>query len=804
MFTDVRQALRVLTKSPGFTALVVVVLALGIGATTAIFSIVDGVLLKPLPFADAGRIVSIETLVHGEPDDTSYPDLQDWRAAAKTVDRIGAYTSIPVTLTGRGDATVLDSAEVAGDFFELLGVAPLRGRALTAADDGPGAPNVAVISAALWSSRFASDPAVVGGAATLEGQRFTIVGIMPSNFDYPMDEDKVQIWIPTHCVPLAAKFAAQRGASFLHPIGHLRSGATIEQAQAEMTTIAGRLAAKYPDTNGIRSSVRVRLLQEQLVREYRLALIVLLGAVAMVLLIACANVANLLLARGTARQKEMAIRAALGASRGRLARQLLTESLLLSLVGGAIGLLLSLWGVAALVAASPIAVPRLHDVRVDRTVLLFAIGASTLTGILFGLVPALHASRTRAGDTLKEAGRGTSGGSGARTRKLLVVAEVALSLMLLACAGLLGRTLVALQHVDPGFVAEHAIGMQLSLQANRYPKAADQIAFYRRLGDDTRALPGVLSSALSTTLPMSGSDVGVGFSIEGRPDTADVATRKSATFFAVSPDYFTTMGIRLLRGRAFTARDDEHAPNVIVIGETFAKRYWPDENPIGRRITIGYNNTGPREIVGVAADVKQSDLAERAPLEMYTPFPQTPWPFLAVAVRTEGDPAAMAAGLRRVLAHIDPDQPAAEIKTLSAYVTRAIATPRFTAMLFAGFAGLALLLAGFGLFSVIAYSVAQRRREIGIRVALGAQPSAIRSLVLSQALWLGVAGLVIGVAGALAATRVLGSLLYGVSASDPATFGAVSAALFLVMLAAAYLPARRATRVDPMVALRAD
>ncbi|HEY2906906.1 MAG TPA: ABC transporter permease [Vicinamibacterales bacterium] len=804
MLSDLRQALRVLTKSPGFTALVVAVLAVGIGATTAIFSIVDGVLLKPLPFSEPSRILSIETLVRGEPDETSYPDLMDWRAAAKTLDRIGASTSMPATLTGRGEATVLEAAEVAGDFFETLDVPPAAGRTLTPNDDRAGAPNVALISAALWSSRFASDPAIVGTAVTLEGQPFTIVGVMPPAFNFPFSQDKVQIWLPMHSIPLAAKFAEQRGASMLHVIGRLGAGATLEQARAEMTTIVGRLAKAYPDTNGIRGGVRLRPLQEHLVQQYRLALLVLLAAVGAVLLIACANVANLLLARGIARHKEMAIRAALGAGRGRLVRQLLTESVLLSLVGGALGLLLALWGAAALVAASPLAIPRLNDVHVDRTVLLFAIIASTLTGMLFGLAPALHAARTNAGDTLKDAGRGTSGGRSARTRQLLVVVEVAMSLVLLVSAALLGRTLIALQHVDPGFVAEHAIGMQLSLQLKRYPKSPDHIAFYHRLADAARAIPGVASSAVSTTLPLTGSDVGIGFSIEGRPETADKTTRKSAAFFGISPDYFSAMGIRLLRGRGFTERDDEHAPAVIVIGESFAKRYWPNESPIGHRITIGYNDTGPREVVGVVADVKQGDLAEHAPLEMYTPFPQAPWPFLAVVVRAQGDPSTMAASLHRMLTAIDPEQPAAEVKTLNDYLARATATPRFTATLFGGFAAMALVLAAFGLFSVMAYSVAQRGREIGIRLALGAQPSAVRSLVLSQALWLGVTGLGIGVIGALAATRVLGALLFGVSASDPATFGAVSAALLLVMLAAAYLPARRATRVDPMIALRAD
>ena len=803
MFTDLRQSLRLLLKAPGFTALVVAVLAVGIGATTAIFSIVDGVLLKPLPFADASRLVSIDSVVRGEPDQTSSPDLQDWRSSAKLLDRIAGSASVPVSFTGRGDATMLNAAAVTGDFFEILGVAPRAGRALTPADDRAGAPRIAVLSSAIWASRFASDPSIIGRAITLDGQAVTVVGVMPAAFDFPLGEDRVQIWLPVSAVPLAAQFASQRGASFLHAFGHVRSGATIDQAQAELSAIASRLEQQYPKSNASHG-VRIRSLQEQLVHEYRLALVVLLGAVGAVLLIACANVANLLLARGTARHKEMAIRAALGASRGRLVRQLLTESVLLSIVGGVCGVLLALWTVAALVAMSPIEIPRLHDVHVDRGVLLFAILVSMVTGLLFGLAPALHGSRTDAGETLKDAGRGTSGGRSATTRQTLVVAEVALALVLLASAGLLTRTLIALRHVDPGFVAEHAIGMQLTLPEKRYPTAAQQIAFYRRLIGEARAVPEVTASAIGTTLPLSGSDLGVGFSIEGKPETADPATRKSASYFAVSPDYFKAMGIAIARGRAFDERDDERAPNVIIISETFAKRYWPNEDPIGRRMTIRYNQAGLREIVGVVGDVKQADLAARAPLEMYTPFPQTPWPFLAVAARTQGDPAALAAGLRAAVARIDPDQAPAEIKTLNEYVARAVATPQFTALLIGSFAAFALLLAGFGLFSVMAYSVAQRRRELGIRLALGAQPAAIRSLVVTQALKMGAIGLAIGLMSALGVTRVLDSLLFGVGVNDPATFAAVCAMLLGVVLLAAYLPARRATRIDPMTALRAD
>jgi putative ABC transport system permease protein len=457
--------------------------------------------------------------------------------------------------------------------------------------------------------------------------------------------------------------------------------------------------------------------------------------------------------------------------------------------------------VTALVAASPIGIPRLRDVQIDRGVLLFATAVSMLTGIVFGLAPALHGSRADAGDALKDGGRAASAGRSGRIRQMLVVVEVALSVVLLASAGLLVRSLVALRHVDPGFVAERALAMELMLPKSRYPDAKQQVAFYHRLLDAARSLPGAASSSVSTTLPLSGSDLGIGFSIEGQPATSDPATRESAVFFGISPDYFTTMGIPVLKGRTFTDRDKEGAPNVIIISETFARRYWPAGDAIGKRITIGYNDTGPREVVGIVGDVKQGELAEKTALEMYTPFPQTPWPFMAAVVRTQADPATVAASLRAAVTALDRDQPAGDIDTLTAYVARSIAAPRFTAMLTGGFALIALLLAALGLFSVMAYAVAQRRREIGIRMALGAQPSDVRRLVVSQALGMGLAGLGLGLAGALAVARLLGSLLFSVSANDPVTFAGVCGLLLLVVLAAAYLPARRATRVDPMVAL---
>jgi putative ABC transport system permease protein len=547
--------------------------------------------------------------------------------------------------------------------------------------------------------------------------------------------------------------------------------------------------------------VRLVPLQEQIVHQYRTALTVLLAAVGAVLLIACANVANLLLARGVTRRREIAIRAALGAGRGRIVRQLLTESLILAIVAGAAGVLLSLWGVAALVAASPIQIPRLHDVHIDRAVLLFAALLSTATGIVFGLVPAFQVSRSDASETLKDTARGT-GAQGARTRQVLVVAEVAVSLLLLAGAGLLARTLLNLQRVDLGFVADRALAMEISLPDTRYPTAAARVAFFRRAIESLRAISGTASVAAASTLPLMGNDMDLGFRIEGRPRRAE--DHINAAFHAVSPDYFRTMGMRVVRGRGFTDRDDERAPQVLIIGETMARTYWPNDDPLGKRVTVGTDSWGVREIVGIVGDVKESQLSERARPEMYTPFPQTPWPFFTAVVRTEADAASLAPQIRAVVARLDPEQPPGDIATMTHYVGRAIATPQFTATLVSAFAALATVLAGLGLYGLLAYGVAQRRREIGIRMALGAQPRDVRSMVVSQALRLGAAGLGVGLAGALALTRVLESLLFGVSAADPLTFAAVCALLMAVVASAAYLPARRATHVDPIVALRAD
>ena len=801
MLTDLRQAFRLLVKAPGFSSLVIAVLAIGIGATTAIFSIVNGVLLTPLPFADAARLVAIDTTVRNEPDDSAYLDVLDWRAQSTTVDRIAAYATAAITLTGHGEAASIPIAVVTPDLFPLLGVAPLAGRVLEPADDTHGAERVAVISETLWTNRFSRDRAILGARVILDGDPVAIVGVMPASFEFPFDSEKPpQIWLPVLSSRFSAQWADQRGASFLKAVGRLHPGVAMASAQAELTALAAGIDAAHP-RNGTHGII-VRPFQDLLVKNYRVVLTVLLAAVAAVLLIACANIANLLLARGTSRRREMAIRTALGASRARIVRQLLIESLTLAAAGGAAGAVVALWGVDALVRISPLQIPRLNTVHIDRSVLAFTMLASMLTGALCGLVPALQLSRSNPGDALKDGDRGGSSSQGNSARQLLVVAEVALSLVLLASAGLLLRSLGALQRVSPGFTTERTIAMQLLLPQARYSSSAAIIGFYHRLHDEVAVMPAVTASAVATTLPMTGSDIGMGFKPDGR--AIDPAVRMSANFFGVSPDYFSTLGIKVLRGRSFSDHDDERAPAVIVINQTMAAKYWPGEDAIGKRVTISYNNTGPREIVGIVGDVKQTKLTDQTSAQMYTPFVQAPWPFLTAIARTSAAPEAAAGSLRQLLAHLDPAQASGEIRTFDQYIALSIATPRFTAILIGTFAALALLLAGLGLYGVMAYSVAQRSREIGIRMALGAQAGDVRSLVVGQALRLGTAGLAVGLAGALAVTRVLDSLLFGVTASDPLTFAAVSVALITVLLLAAYVPARRATRVDPIVALRAD
>lgn len=641
---------------------------------------------------------------------------------------------------------------------------------------------------------------MIGRTIVVDAEPFEVVGVMLPTFQFPIDaEDPAQLWMPVFASRFAASWADQRGASFMKAIGLLKPGVRPETAQAELVPIEAAID-KDSGRTGARS-VMVRPFQEVLVKDYRLGLLVLLFAVGSVLLIACANVANLLLARGSVRRRELAVRAALGASRFRIARQLVAESTLLSAAGGIAGAFLALWIVDVLVTISPLMIPRLHGVHIDGSALAFAALVSMATGILSGMAPAFQLSHGQGDDALRETERAATT-HGVRTRQTLVVAEMALSIVLLTSAGLLARSLVRLQRVSPGFRAEHAVTMQLLLPETRYGKPDEMRTFARTLRAELQTLPGVSAVTMATTLPMSGSDIGVGYVVEDHPIPAD--QRTPASFFAVGPDYFSTLGIPLVEGRAFTNRDDASAPGVLVINRALAQKFWPHGSPIGKRITIGYNKTGPREVVGVVDNVKQHQLADAALPQIYAPFDQTPWPFVTAVVRTAAAPQSAFGSMRAALARVDPMLGAGDLKTMDQYIARSVATPRFTTFIVGAFAALALLLAAFGLFSVMAYSVAQRRRELGIRIALGAQPSDIRTLVLAQAVRMGAAGLALGLFGAFGATQVIKSLLFDVSSYDPATFVGVSTALVAVMLAAAYLPARRATHVDPIVSLRTE
>jgi putative ABC transport system permease protein len=797
----IRHALRVLSKSPGFSALVLLILAIGIGATTTIFSVVDGVLLKPLPYGDPSRLITIASVFQGnEFENEAYPDIVDWRAQAKSIDAIAGVAQPALTMTGAGEAVSLQVALTTSDLFRMFDVVPALGRTLGPADDVAGAEAVAVISEQAWVKRFGRRSTIVGEAVTLDGRRTTIVGVMPASFQFPIAAEPFDAWVPIDGWDLARKVRDERGIGFLQVFGRLAPNATLQEVNAELETIGRRVADANPDTNRNRFP-RASLLQHRLVREYRLALMLLLAAVGVVLLVACGNVANLLLSRGMARQRELAIRAAVGASRARLLRQLLAESLVLSTAATLVGVLFAVWGVGAIASvADVLQIPRLREVSVDWRVLLFTTAVSVATGMLFGLAPALQLSLVNASDAMRQAAHGMKARRSERTRQALVVLEVALSLVLLASGGLLVRSLAALQRVDPGFVAERALAAGVALPESRYPDGAALLRFYERLRHELAEIPGATAVGLSSMLPLAGTDASWDIHIEGQIDAP--GERRWATYFAVSPDYFRAMGIRLIEGRTFTARDTSA---VLIISETMARRYWPGERAVGKRVSLGLGG-GPREVVGVVADVKNGGLWDEREASMYTPFSQNPLPSLVVVIRTSGDPSRLSGPLRDAIRRIDADQAVDVIKTLTEIRDTGLAAPRMATTVFAAFAAFTVLLAGCGLFSVMAYSVAQRRREIGIRMALGARFTNVRSLVVVQAIKLGAVGLAFGLAGAFAAGRLLeGRLLFGgITSTDPVTLAAVCLTLFTVLVLAAYLPARRATSVNPAAVLRAE
>ncbi len=803
LWQDLRFGIRMLLKRPGFTAVTVLTLALGIGANSAIFSVVNSVLLRPLPFAEPERLVYVEgsDLRDGTKGGSiCAPDFLDFRAQNHVFERLSAVQSLSYTVTGDGSGSErIPSARVSSNFFETLGVTALAGgRAFLAEEEQDGHNGVAVISYGLWQRRYGSDPKIVGQTIALNGQNATIIGITPASFEYPRT---AQLWTP---IAFNAKQMSARRSHFLNAIGRLKQGASLEQAQAEMNSIARELEKQYPESN-TNYGAGLTLLPERTVGELRRTLLVLLVAVGFVLLIACANVANLSLARGASRSREIAIRAALGASRARVVRQLLTESVLVALFGGALGLLLAMWGVDLLVSLSPENLPRVKEVTTDWHVLGFTLLISLLTGVLFGLAPALSTSKTNLSETLKEGGRGTAGTSRQRLRSLLVVSEVALSLILLIGAGLLIKSFIRLSQVDPGFKPANLLTMQLSLTRAKYPKDEQRAGFYSQLMQRIESLPGVEAAGTVSELPLSGQENDTFFNIEGQPAVAFGSAENDSNVRIVSPDYFRAISIPLMKGRAFDNRDAQDAPKAIVVNESFVRRYLPNDEPIGKRLTIDFGDPWKGEIVGVVGSVRHTSLSQEQPnSEMYVCDLQTP-PFamnLVVRAAGAGDPTQLTAAIRNEVQSLDKDIPLYNVKTMEQRVSESASQPRFRTLLLGIFAGLALLLASIGIYGVISYSVTQRTHEIGLRVALGAQTRDVLRLVIGQGMSMALIGIGIGLAGAFIVMRLMSSFLFGVSANDPVTFIAVSLLLMGVALLACYIPARRATRVDPMIALR--
>ncbi len=796
LLQDIRYGVRSLFKRPGFAAVAVITLALGIGANSAMFSAVNAVLLRPLSFPESERIVLVEGVnpQQGITDSNlSVPDFADWQSQNQVFEQMAGFVTGGSLLVNNEETERVRGTSVTADFFPLFKTKALLGRALQPDDAQKGHDDVVVLSYGLWQRRFGSDPDVVGSKVKVGGEAATVVGVMPAGFDYPYQSE---LW-----VPFAIDAAAERRDNrYLEVITRLKPGVTLAQAQAQMDTINQRLAQTYPETN-TGSGVRLATLQERLVGGTRSSLLLLLGAVAFVLLIACANVANLLLARATARQKEIAVRTALGASRWRVIRQLLTESVLLSTVGGAVGLLLSLWLTKLLIAVSPPNSPRFDEIRPDTRVFLFTLALAVLTGLVFGLAPALQASRINLNERLKEGGRMGGGSSHNRVRSMMMVSEVTLSFVLLVGAGLLIKSFMHLRDVSPGFNSANVLSVRISLPSARFPKGEPRVQMLRQVVEHIRSLPGVQSAGAVLSLPLGGDTFNVGRSYirEGRPATPEESA--NATYLVATPDYFHALQIPLVAGRAFTDQDTEQTPKVLIVNESMARQLWPGESPVGKRITIWRDEKFPREIVGVVGDTKRL-LDTEAGSQMYVPFAQDSDWGMSLVIRTNGDPAASTAAVRSEIKSLDKGIPVYNVKTMNEVLALSVGPRRTPMLLLSAFAGVALLLAMIGIYGVTAYHVTQRTQEIGIRMALGAQMRDVVSLVLKGGMALAFIGIGLGLVGAFALTRLMSSLLFGVQPTDRGTFALVSASLLVTALIACYLPARKATKVDPLVALR--
>ena len=793
LLKDLRYGLRSLLRRPGFTVIAVLTLSLGIGANTAIFSVLNAVLLRPLPYADAGRIVRIDETEDSGGMGVSPPDLLDFQQQNHSFENIAGYTGGSFILTGAGEPLRLHSVHVSHNMLSVLGVKPLLGRSFSEEDERPEQSQSALIGYGLWQRRFGGDRSLIGRQITLDNKSYSVLGVMPPEFEFPIQSERVEVWVP---LSLPADMSQMRGAHYLDAVGRIRANVPVEQAHADLEVIAQRIAQQFPKLVTGRTSVVP--LKQDMVGKVQPYLLMLAGAVMFVFLIAMANVTSLMLARAAERRKEIALRTALGASQLQLLRQLLTESLILSLLGGACGVLLATWGADFLVAIAPTDLPRLQTAHVDGSVLLFALLITVVSGILLGLLPAWRSAAPHQYSLLKEGDGRSATAPRQSLRKGLVVTELTLALVLLCGAGLLIKTLWKLNAVNPGFDPEKVLVAEVVLPKSKYPDNARQTAFFQQLLERIKSLPDVESTGGTSNLPLSGTNMVFLASVEGRANSSF-----PASFRAVSQDYFRTMRIPLLKGRSFDDRDAASTQSVVVINETMARQIWPGDEPLGKRIKHGFKEQVV-EVVGVIGDVKYAGLDQKTTPEMYAPFSQQPWPFMRIVVRTKSDPMSLAASIRAETQAIDKDQPIDKITTMTSVLSASIATRRFYMQLLVTFAALAFVLASVGIYGVVSYSVAQRTREIGIRVALGARRSDVLRLVLAEGFRLTMIGLALGLAGAYAATRVLTSLLFGVKPTDPLTFIGLSLLLAIVALLASYIPARRATKVDPLVALRSE
>jgi putative ABC transport system permease protein len=813
VWQDLRYGARMLRKRPGFTLIVALTLALGIGANTTAFSLLHTVLIQPLPYRDAGRVLFAMGW-DAQRDQMRFrvwaADFQDWRAQCSSFEQAAGYRYWSVNITGNGEPERVQGYNVTANLFQLLGVDPLMGRTFQPEEDKPGAAKVAVLSHGLWQRRFGAAPNIIGQAVTLNDESYTIIGVMPPKFEFPQLNFKGDLWTPFNHD--AARLRADQNANFIMvAVARLRSDRTLAQAQAEMNSIYRRLAEQYPETNA-NEGIRLAPMQEMIVRGARGPLLALLAAALFILLIACANVANLLLARAQTRIKEVALRAALGASAFRVARQMLTESLLLALLGGGLGVMLGQWLLAAIRSVIPEHVrnsqPTLMEVGLNLQVLLFALALALLASLLFGLAPVWRLTRREVVEDLKEGGRNFGAGMRHRAGNLLVVAEVALSVFLLVGSGLMLRSLYALFNVNAGFTAEKLLALDVALPPARYATPEQQGNFYREALARLAALPGVEAVGAVNTLPLSTSNSGGPFLIEGQPLPAPGA-QPNSDFRIINPDYFRALGMRLERGRAFTTQDNQLTQPVAIVNQAFVRQHFPNEDPLGKRIRFGLPTTPLGQspwllIIGVVNNVRHLDLATPSRPESYTPLEQAPRPALTLTVRTSGAPEALLTAVRGRLRALDANLPLYNVQTMEQVVARSLFTQRLTTNVMLMFGGVALLMATIGLFGLISYAVSQRTRELGIRLALGATTRDVLRLIIGQGVKLALAGLGLGLAGSFALMRMLKTMLFGVSAADPLTFTASALLLLLVALLACWIPARRATKVDPMIALRSE